>query len=746
MRKIDRTILKAVLLTSVALSTPLAAQAQVFEDEIVVTAQKKEENLQDVGVSVSAFTGEQMEALGWDNSLDVSAQTPGLITTSNTGDAGNIALFSIRGVSQLDFAEGQEAPIAIYRDEAYVSSPGASGVPSYDIQRIEVLRGPQGTLYGRNATGGLVHFISNRPTDEFEGSVGFTVAEYGQIGATGVVSGPISDNVQGRLALYYNKDNGYIENRIGPDMRADDTFSGRAMLNVDIGDESSLLLIGQHTVLDTRGGVFNSVASSADANVADRRYCTTAPGDQACRDASFGLYGFQNIVDDTNGPNFVSFDGIDDGDGDVHAGAFDFDGGVDRTSSNFTAIFETRVGDSMSLTSVSDYTTSEKDYREDDDSTAFAYATYEAGSDIDQLSQEVRLEKEGDSFNWIVGLYYLDIENDFYGAFKFPTFGRGFVPRFEATNNTETYSIFGQADYALSETLKLTGGLRWTQDDKSIDYQFVEDFFPGSGLLNDGTPHTIDRKDSEWSGKVQLDWQASSDHLLYAGVSRGIKGGGFNTDSYGAQAPTLDAIGFDPEVLTAYEIGTKSQFGDLRLNTSAFYYDYDNFQAFFFEGTTSLMLNSTAEFFGAEAEAVYSPGNGWDVLAGVSLLDTEVNNADEGVIDQNAPLAPEFSANGMVRKSISLGESGELAAQLSANYVGEQSFNVIQSEITTGGDYTMVNADLTYTSPSKAWEASLFVNNLTDTEALTYTYDIVGYTIQVFAPPRWAGAKFKVNF
>lgn len=723
------------------------AQAQVFQDEIIVTAQKKEENLQNVGVSISAFSGDQIEALGWDNSLDISSQTPGLVTTSNSGDPGNLALFSIRGVSQLDFAEGQEAPIALYRDEAYISSPGASGAPSYDIKRIEVLRGPQGTLYGRNATGGLVHFISNKPTEEFEGNVGATIGEYGQFGLTGVLSGPIADNVQGRVALYYNKDDGYIENRAGSDFRSDNTFSGRGMLNFDVGDNSSLLLIGQHTTIDTRGGVFNSVASSAEADPAVRTYCTSAntPEQQTCRDSSFGLYGVQSIVDDNNSANFVSFDGIDDGDGDIYAGAFDFDGGVDRTSSNFTAIFKTSLGDSANLTSVTDYTTSDKEYREDDDSSLSAYATYEAGANIDQFSQELRVDGGTEKFNWVVGTYFLNIDNDFYGAFQFPTFGRGFVPRFEATNATQTLSAFGQTDFNFSESLKLTAGLRWTQDDKSITTQFVEDAFPGSGFLNDGDAHTIDRVDEEISGKVQLDWQANDKVLLYAGINRGVKGGGFNTDTYGAQAPTLDAIGFDPEILTAYEAGFKSGFGNFRVNASVFFYDYANFQAFFFEGTTSLFINSEAEFFGGELEAFYS-NNGWDIVGGISILDTKVNNAGFGVIDQKAPLAPDLSLNGLIRKRFELSNGSAIAAQISANYVGEQSFNVIQSEITTGGDYTLVNADLIFYSPNDKFEVSVFVNNLTDAEPLTYTYDILGYTIQTYGPPRWAGAKVKVNF
>ncbi|MBL4672628.1 MAG: TonB-dependent receptor [Arenicella sp.] len=758
--KSSKPILSAIAI-GVMLATALPAQSALLE-EIVVTAQKREQGLQDVGVAITAFSGKQMEALGWENSLDVAAQTPGLTTTSNTGDPGNIALFSIRGVSQLDFAEGQEAPIAIYRDEAYISSPGASGAPIFDIKRIEVLRGPQGTLYGRNATGGLVHFISNKPTEEKQSSVGITVGDYGQVGVTGVVSGPLSDTVRGRLAIYHNQDDGYIENRIGEDKRADDTTSVRGILDIDFGESSNLLLIGQHTEIDATGGVYNSVASTgAGSNVADRRYCTTAPSDADCRYSTYGIFGFDDAIDDgevrfggafEGDPNRLA--GIDDGDGDINAGAFDFDSGVERSSSSLTAIFNTELSNGLELTSVTDYTTSDKDYREDDDSTNSTYyndgvtqhATYEAGADINQFSEEIRISGGTDSLKWIAGAYYLDIDNSFYGAFKFAAFGAGFVPRFEATNSTETISAFGQLDYLLTDNLTLTAGARWTRDDKEIDYLFVEDATPGSGFLNDGQRHNIARTDKEWSGKLQLDWQKTDDSLLYAGISRGVKGGGFNTDSYGGQAPTLAAIGFDPEILTAYEIGTKNQFGNLRVNASAFHYDYENFQAFFFEGTTSLLLNSEAKFSGAELESVYSTDGGWDFLFGLSVMDTEVNNAERGVVNQNAALAPDLSVNGLVRKAWTLRGGNELSAQVSANYTDERSFNTIQSEITTGNAYTMVNAGVQLADADGKWEVGLNVSNLSDEEALTYSYDIVGYTIQVFAPPRRVSASFKYNF
>jgi len=775
----NNSFLKAILLSSVATALPFTSQAQVFEDEIVVTAQKKQENLQDVGVSVTAFSAEQIEALGWNNSLDVSSQTPGLITTSNTGDSANIALFSIRGVSQLDFAEGQEAPVANYRDEAYVSSPGASGAPTFDVERIEVLRGPQGTLYGRNATGGLVHFISNKPTDEYEGSLDVTIADYERIGVTAVASGPISENIQGRLAVYHNRDGGYIRNTIGENLRADNTTSIRGILNFDFSSDTSLLVIGQHTDIDTRGGVFHSRASRVadDGSVV---FCQ--PGETNCGEFRADLpVGTNNFF--SGGALFDVANGqIDDGIGGVFEGAFDrTDSGVDRTSSNITAILKSSFDNGINFTSVTDYTVSDKIYREDDDSTRFNLVTYDASADIKQFSQEIRFDGEFNNTKWIAGGYYLNIDNLFTGAFAFPS--DGYFPEFTGDSKTETFSAFGQIDHNLTENLLLTVGARWTQDDKDLLHQMTGcditspaalGFCPASlitdpvlaadpfsddagfaGLLVDGTPRLFERKDTQYSGKVQLDWQVTEDHLLYAGVSRGTKGGGFNTPTDGFDVATLEFVGFDPEELTAYEIGAKTSWADgaIRLNGSVFLYDYSNFQAFFFADTTSRLINSEAEFIGAEAELTISPGGGFDFLAGISLLDTEVNGTspDGGTVldGEEAPLAPGLSINALVRKEFELNSGAAIAAQFSGNYVGTQFFNVVNQPVTEGGDYALFDGKFTYYSPDSRWEASVFANNIFNTEALNYSYDITGfgnYTIQTFGPPRWVGANFKINF
>ena len=732
----------------------------ILTENIVVTAQKRVQNLQEVGVSVTAFNAEQLTALGWDNSLDVAAQTPGLVATSNTGDTANIALFSIRGVNQGDFAEGQEAPVAVYNDDVYLSSPGASGAPSFDLSRIEILRGPQGTLYGRNATGGLVHYISNKPTEDFESLFDMTIAEYGQFGVTGFVSGSLSDNIQARFAIYDNKDDGYIKNSFGKNHRSDNTTSIRTMVNVDINDETSLLLIARITDINTRGGVYNNRATKQTDN--GSVFCQA--GDSDCGagiryDKNGNLEQFQGFFDAdksalTSGSLFDVRNGqLDDGIGGVHDGAFDFNGGVDRESSSFTAILNTEFNNNIHLTSVTDFTASDKENREDADSSALNLITFVTTADIEQFSQELRLDGDADDLRWTGGLYYLNIKNDFSGAFQFPS--DGYLPKFLADSETETVSIFGQIDVDITKYVVFTAGLRWTEDNKELSYQLTGEgavFADGTDFLYTGDVYDFERTDAEFSGKLQLDWQATDDQLFYLSYNRGTKGGGFNTPTDGFTIAS--EVGFEPEILTAYEMGSKTSFadGNGRFNTSVFYYDYNNYQGFFFSGTTSLLINSKASFVGGEAELAYATDDGWDFLLGLSVLDTEVNGASNDgttvIKDQKALLAPELTVNFLIRKEWAI-DRARVAAQISTNYVGKEYFNLINSEATEAGNYALTNLRLSYYSADDRWEASLFVNNVFDKEAVTFGFDVSdfgNYSIYVVNPPRWAGLNFKYNW
>ena len=215
--------LTAVFLVAVtaALAGTATAQTTSGLEEIIVTAQKREQSLQDVGIAVTAFSDKQIRELGFTDSTDVVAMTPGLIYTTPNAESSVINFF-LRGVGLNDFADANENPVAVYVDDVYRPASGGLSFQLFDLQRVEVLRGPQGTLFGRNTTGGVVHFISKRPTEEVDGFVDLTYGSYNQIKAEAAFGGPIGDTVSGRLSAAMNKHDGWTENRFAgaPDYNA----------------------------------------------------------------------------------------------------------------------------------------------------------------------------------------------------------------------------------------------------------------------------------------------------------------------------------------------------------------------------------------------------------------------------------------------------------------------------------------------------------------------------------------------
>ena len=244
------------------ISVPIV-HAQLLE-EVIVTAQKREQSIQDVGISVTAFSGEQIKQLGFTSTQEIDQHAPGLMVT----DYGNgvTTVFTVRGSSQLDFADHQEAPVAVYLDGAYNSYLSGVGFFFYDLERIEVLRGPQGTLFGRNATGGLVQLVTAKPTREFEGYGEISGGEYGKVRFEGAVSGPLSATVSGRLSLLFDRDDGYVENRLGDDLLDTDNKSGRAQLLFEPNEDVSLLVSGRWAIDDINGQGYSVTQSVTSAD------------------------------------------------------------------------------------------------------------------------------------------------------------------------------------------------------------------------------------------------------------------------------------------------------------------------------------------------------------------------------------------------------------------------------------------------------------------------------------------------
>lgn len=761
----------AVAIATVAGLFSAGSQAAVLE-EIVVTAQKREQSLQDVSVAVTAFSGDALRELNITNSTDIAAQTPGLNIGTPVGEGNNPSI-TLRGVGLNDFNDNNEGPIAVYRDEVYQSAMPGLTFQLFDMERVEVLRGPQGTLYGRNATGGLVHFISKRPTEETEGYIDINVAENNQLKLEAALGTAITDNIQGRFSVASNQYDGYVRNRIGPDGNEADSFAYRAQLNFDLTDNFSALL-------NVHGGESDTIAPKYQHEPTDFDGDGTA-------DAT-DLYGYV------------------DTDGDPFAGDYDRDGVLDIESKGISLTLKW-FGDNLEFTSITAAENVEKIHQEDTDMGPFPAIEPTFTADIDQFSQEFRLNGSTENITWVAGIYYFDSEADngldlninnpdgfvefldnlpeadggFGGGLAALT---GYAPGADPgalipfltydvnyKQNTESTGIFGQLEYNLTDNLTLITGLRYTTEERDFDYtnafgdrdsngtidnsdgvltNFLQelstfDAFPPAWFAFDG-----DIDNDNISGKIGLDFRPNEDMLYFVSYSRGFKSGGFN----GGFLDLTDGIvpadtPYKEEILNSYELGLKSTMADgaLRLNATLFYYDYEDYQALTFSGLSQFIDNSDAEVSGLDLELLWLPSDNWDINLGASFLDTEVDQVTvQGVTISGTEmvLAPEFSINGLVRYQV----TEALSLQVDFNHQGEHYFDITNSDLSKEDSYTVFNARVGYRF-NENLNVAAYVKNLNDEEYRVYTFDFTGpagFNQQFFAPPRWYGVNLTYTF
>ena len=778
----------AVIATCGTLALPAAAQSVL--EEIVVTAQKREQNLQDVGIAVSAFTGEQLRAFNVQQSFDVAAFTPGVHISGNL--AGQNTQFSIRGVTQNDFNDIIESPNAVYLDEGYIAIAQAQTFAVFDIDRVEILKGPQGTLFGRNATGGLVHYISNKPSfDETSGYLDLTVGQYdvdndaNRYTVEGAFGGPISDTVAGRVAFRYNNQDPYLENiypdqtpdffvggespgsGAGEDLGDDDTIAARAALAFRPSDNLDITVSGNYADSEVSTGPYQSkstiavVTNGELVNVIDtprnetRLSIDTAGGD-AGGDAIDGdelLPGAGIGLDDGRlapGGDFFGYIDRDDDDFEFSSDfAFDDQGSTESWGLNARVEWEMDSG--TMLTSVTDYKDYEKLLFIDVDAAPVNQLANYAGVDASSFTQEFRLNGETDNSRWVAGVYYLNIDNDsdnglkapvnsILGIFAFPL-DVGVVASLE----TDSYSLFGQYEYDFTDRLTGIIGLRGIREEK--DFETGIGFFASAGndVVNSGPfiPNFTgagdpfffedDTSDNLWTGKLQLDYHASEDLLIYGGINRGVKAGSFNAPLLGSYLGSGGDAGlpYDEEILLAYEVGFKATLGDgsTRLNGSAFYYDYEDYQAFLFVGVGGVVINADAESYGMELELQTTPLPGLDIILSASYLDSEVQDlplrsgSPLPPRDVNPTYAPEVQAVGVVRYTWD-GLGGVMTVQGDASYSDSYYYNLRNFDADEFDSYTMVNALLSWQSSDGTWTVTGAVRNLTDERAGIQGFDL----------------------
>lgn len=774
--------MSTVFAVAAAVAMPTGLSAQVLE-EIVVSAQKREENLQEIPISVSALTGDQIDALGMKDFTEITQQIPSLQLNAWSP---NLTIFNIRGISQNSFTDNLEGPIAIYHDDAYVASMNAISGQLFDMNRVEVLRGPQGTLFGRNATGGLIHYISNdASSEEFNGYIEAEAGDFQRRGLEFAIGGGLGDKMRGRVAGRWAEQDGYVKGvdtflpgggpllfpGSGQDLGSVNALALRANLQVDFTDKLSgdfWLKFAEDNEVDTGGYVFETCELDANGFCPVDQFgrAVTSPGVQ-------DLFGLPT---------------------DPHLNYNEHPGVLDREQKSLTAKFIYDMDSGTEFTWITNFLSVDKFYDEDGDALAVPILTFQTFIDYEQFTQELRWSGETDRSRWQVGAYYLDISSDngttVTGA---PAFGNLLVSgkvlaaggvedalfdpatgpfngfggalgdqqyQLDSTN----WSVFGQADYDLSDQLTLTIGARWSQDDKEINQEvyYTDNFNPNPLLVESSAmraalaPGVNEIDYGDWAGRLALNYQMSDTTIIFGSVNRGIKGGNWST-GVGANVTEVNFQHAEETVLS-YEAGFKTDFERARLNATAFYYDYTDYQAFSLAGGGPFVGNSDATAAGGEVELFMNLTDNFDVILGGAFVDSDVDriagiNSPVGggpspadITNVEFPNAPATSFNYLFRYNFNV-FGGNLAAQVDGVWYDDQFLEITNGTGTVQPSYNLTNARLTYTGGSESWSVSAWARNITDETYKLYSLDLGDLGVTTFyGPPVMYGASLKVSF
>ena len=760
-----------------------ADQAEVTPiGEVVVTAQRREQNIQDVGISVTPLGEEALQDLNIKTATDIVRAVPSLKMNAYSSSQ---VVFNVRGVAQNSYGDEQEPPVAVYQDDSYSSSINLASFPAFDLARVEVLRGPQGTLFGRNATGGAIQFISRRPTEEFEGYATATFGRFNQQIFEGAVSGPISDRWQGRLAFISNQDDGYIEDVSGTqeDRGANDHYALRGQLAWQPTDETDVNLILRYLRADheRQAGLYSHEPACPNA---ERQGEFTPP----TLDCPFWLGG-----EGATGTGFRNDAIIPSRGGDPWATEETSESTVDRTIKAATLRIDSQIGD-FDLVSITDYQKADKFYIEGGDASPDLGVVFYQGSDLEQISEELRLSTTFGDNQFVAGLYGMKVEGDYTGQFADPFYADiftgcvpdcAYIPVITASQETTSFAIFAQNEWKATDRVTLIAGLRYWHDQREGAYYGDEPSnqmhiafdrtqvvgtafgvpFDESVVPITLTPSDADRTFDDVTARLELDYRLNDDILLFASYNRGSKSGGYSFSTgtpfadfppvtpLGTNAQFLNGIPFDPEVLNALEVGFKSTInGTTTFNASAFYYDYEDYQAFVQLGYNQTVINLPATAYGLEAEINSHPVDGLTLQLGLSALSSNVEDImlPDSIteVEHDLPQAPGFSGNALARYEFALG-GGMASVQADVLYSDDFCFTVLCAPVEEESSYTIANARIAYGAEDGRWEVAIFGDNLTDEEYRVYAFDsslFAGVVAGVYGKPLTYGLTVSWRF
>jgi iron complex outermembrane receptor protein len=717
-------ILPLMTITQVADPALAEPQSGPVLEQIMVTAQRREENLQDVPIFVNALTANMLDKAGVKSATDLNLIAPGLVAYQTAA----AFLPYIRGVGSSLSQAGFDSSIAVYVDGIYLANKAGNLMELNAIERIEVLKGPQGTLFGRNATGGAINIVTKDPGAEPELNIEASYGNYDQKIVRGYVAVPVSDTLGVSFAISRRWMDGYIYD----DLR--DTHYGEV-------DRTSVLGKAVWTPSDQ----FRVELSASHTNEEDNSSLATHP-----------LPGTLSLPESLDIPV-----------GDAPFGSRFSHDPIVHVKTNAVTLDMSYDFDGVTLQSISGYRDGwAQSFSDTDMSPApLQYAT--TIQNFEQYSQELQLRSDNASrLEWIGGLYYIWDKQGYGDGLKGLISARNLPFPFTAADlmqpgasavgfdtkiTTEAWAAFGQASYNFTDADRLTLGLRFTEEQKSVDGNLFA-WTPSGGNLVQTFLSSVD-KSTTWS---KLTWRAAYDHrfsdnlMAYASYNRGFKSGGYNTNTVSPAAVPLN-----PEILDAFEVGFKGDFfnSQLRLNAAVFYYDYQDIHVQLSQAGTTLTENAgSAELYGIDIDLVAVPTNALTLRAGLNLMDTKYTrypNASVFVpitdgmgvplggntqvaIDakgQDTIFSPKFTANLGLDYEIPL--RGESRFVFSGSVYYNDGYDVTPGGINSHvGSYENINASITWYARNDRFFIRAWGENLTDNvHAIYISPQATGYQI-----------------
>lgn len=697
----------------------LQAQSQALE-EVVVTAQHREENLQDVPIAITAIGNEDIRTADVSDLNAISLRTPGF--SMGVFNPAQPQLF-IRGIGSNADGAGEDQSVVVFLDGVYLGRTAGQAFDLFDLERLEVLRGPQGTLYGKNAAGGAINIITSKPSEELEAGIELSAGDMGYFGLRGRLSGPLGDNMAGKISFSHKERDGYVDSLVADldEMNGYETDGVRGQLLIRPTDTLELLL-------------------SADASE-DRR---NGPGRSTTDDLALG--SVISMYPPELQPDFYE-----------NLQSHEPDSKVDTHGISLQVDWDVDAG---RFTSITAYRSSEADVNDPQPPVDFAYFPVITvdnyfEEDGDQFTQEFRFAQEAsDSLFWQAGVFYLNEQVDrdefFDGIIGAPLGGDpgGTVLPHAGniqTNETESFGIFAQGTWSFSDKWDLTVGARYTDETKEATNRSL----PNHVNILEEFDVEVDESWDAFTPKVALNYYLG-DITLYGTVSTGFKSGGFQ-----GQAPTEAAATtpFDEESVTNYEAGIKGTVWDdsLRFSATAFYTEYEDLQVLIqtvgpggIPGPNLTQNAGEAESQGLEFELQWQLTEYLQLAGTYTYLDTEYTKLDnnlkpfEGNSLRNAP---ENAGSLSLIYDYPLSSGGSINARADYTHKGKAYQDLQNREEAAISSYDVTNLRVAYTATSEAWELAAWVKNVFDEEYMLHNFTInPGVSANVTpAAPRTAG-------